>query len=112
MKRIFLLLALISCGVGLAQTKKTTKKMNKKVLFVVTSHTQLGNTGQKTGYYSGEVTHPLEEIEKAGYTVDFVSPLGGATEAYGINMNDPVDKKYWENADFKKKLAHTKSHRK
>ena len=50
MKRIFLLLALISCGVGLAQTKKTTKKMNKKVLFVVTSHTQLGNTGQKTGY--------------------------------------------------------------
>ena len=39
--------------------------MNKKVLFVVTSHTQLGNTGQKTGYYSGEVTHPLEEIEKA-----------------------------------------------
>ena len=108
MKIIFLLLDLISCGVGLAQTKKTTKKMNKKVLFVVTSHTQLGNTGQKTGYYSGEVTHPLEEIEKAGYTVDFVSPLGGATEAYGINMNDPVDKKYWENADFKKKLAHTK----
>ena len=87
MKRIFLLLALISCGVGLAQTKKTTKKMNKKVLFVVTSHTQLGNTGQKTGYYSGEVTHPLEEIEKAGYTVDVhVDSVGGVglkTDSWG-----------------------------
>ncbi|MBC7476122.1 MAG: type 1 glutamine amidotransferase domain-containing protein, partial [Candidatus Sericytochromatia bacterium] len=30
----------------------------KKVLFVVTSHDKKGDTGEKTGYYLSEVSHP------------------------------------------------------
>lgn len=112
MKKIILLFALICSVAGFAQTKKTNKKINrkmsKKVLFVVTSHTQLGNTGDKTGYFLGEVTHPLEELTQAGYEIDFVSPKGGATEAYGIDLEDPINKKYWESADYQEKLANTK----
>jgi hypothetical protein len=40
-----------------AQTLNS-KKMSKKILYVVTSHDKLGETGEATGYYLGEVTHP------------------------------------------------------
>ena len=47
------------------------------VLFVVTSHGQLGDTGKPTGYYLPEVTHPHRILVNAGHGVDFVSPKGG-----------------------------------
>ena len=59
---------------GIAQTKKT-KKMEKKILFVVSSHDKKGNTGESTGYYLGEVSHAWEVL-KDDYTIDFVSPKG------------------------------------
>lgn len=49
----------------------------KKALIVVTSNDALGNTGKKTGYYLPEVSHPYVVLKKAGYDVDFASPLGG-----------------------------------
>ena len=99
MKKIAILLTLITSFMGLAQ--------NKKILFVVTNHTQLGNTGETTGYFLSEVTHPLEVLTEAGYKVDFVSPKGGSTTAYGVKLDDPINKKYWESADYQKKLANT-----
>ncbi len=85
MKKLVVLLTLINSIAGVAQ--------NKKVLFVVTNHTQLGNTGETTGYFLSEVTHPLEVLSKAGYKVDFVSPKGGSTTAYGVKLDDPINKK-------------------
>ena len=99
MKKLVVLITLISSIVGLAQ--------NKRVLFVVTNHTQLGNTGETTGYFLSEVTHPLEILTEAGYKVDFVSPKGGTATAYGVKLDDPINKKYWESADYQKQLAHT-----
>ena len=48
-----------------------------KVLFVLSSHEQLGNTGNKTGWYLPEFAHPATVLEPY---VDFViaSPKGGA----------------------------------
>lgn len=48
-----------------------------KVLTVVTSHGDLGKTGNKTGWYLPEVSHPYDVFTKAGFEVDFVSPKGG-----------------------------------
>jgi alpha/beta superfamily hydrolase len=56
MKKLVVLLTLIYSVAGVAQ--------NKKELFVVTNHTQLGNTGETTGYFLSEVTHPLEVLTK------------------------------------------------
>lgn len=56
---------------------QTGQKMEKKILFVVTSHDTKGSTGEPTGYYLGEVSHPWEVLSDAGYEVDFVSPKGG-----------------------------------
>jgi len=79
----------------------------KKILFVLTSHNTLGTTGRKTGAYLGEVTHPFEELREAGYEIDFVSPQGGAAPLDGVNLEDPINKKWMSDAEFKKKISTT-----
>jgi putative intracellular protease/amidase len=49
----------------------------KKVLFVLPSHDQLGNTGQKTGYWLEEFASPYYEFVDNGYEVTIASPKGG-----------------------------------
>src|SRR6187431_512495 len=51
--------------------------MKKKVLFVLTSHDQLGNTGQKTGFWLEELASPYYEYIDNGYDVTIASPKGG-----------------------------------
>ncbi len=48
-----------------------------KVMIVLTSHAQLGDTGKKTGWYLPEASHPYFALTQSGYEVDFVSPVGG-----------------------------------
>jgi putative intracellular protease/amidase len=49
----------------------------KKVLFVVTSHDQLGNTGEKTGFWTEELAAPYYALLDQGVTIDIATPLGG-----------------------------------
>ncbi|WP_114937629.1 type 1 glutamine amidotransferase domain-containing protein [Mucilaginibacter endophyticus] len=49
---------------------------SKKVLFVVTSHDQLGNTGKKTGLWIGEFAAPYYTLADAGYEITIASPKG------------------------------------
>ncbi len=88
-----------------AQTKNT-KKM-KKVLFVVTSHDKKGSTEQATGYYLSEVSHAWEVLHNAGYEIDFVSPKGGKAPVDGFNLNDEINKKFWDNESAKSKIEST-----
>ncbi|MGD1976600.1 MAG: type 1 glutamine amidotransferase domain-containing protein [Gammaproteobacteria bacterium] len=55
-----------------------TSDGDKRVLFVVTSHGQLGDTGKPTGYFLPEVSHPHRILVNKGCTIDFVSPEGGS----------------------------------
>ena len=107
MKKIaFLLLTIFTIGFIQAQTKKS-KNMKKKILFVVTSHDKKGDTGQETGYYLGEVSHPWEVLHRAGYEIDFVSPKGGTPPVDGFDLKDPVNKEFWENKEYKNKIDHS-----
>jgi putative intracellular protease/amidase len=91
---------------AMAQTKKTTN-MKKKILFVVTSHNKKGTTGQSTGYYLSEVSHPWEVLVNAGYDIDFVSPLGGKAPVDGFNLDDAANKHFWENTTYRTKIENT-----
>lgn len=48
-----------------------------KILMVVTSHDQLGDSGRKTGLFLSELGHPYEVFKQGGFTVDIASPQGG-----------------------------------
>jgi putative intracellular protease/amidase len=80
----------------------------KPVLMVLTSHAQLGDTGKTTGFFLGELTHPLEVFEKAGVPVEFASIKGGEPPVDGLDLDDPVNARYWNDPGFRAKLAATK----
>jgi len=49
----------------------------KKILMVLSSHSEMENTDSKTGVWLGEFTDPYYEFIDEGFTVDLVSPKGG-----------------------------------
>ena len=70
----FAIIALtVSCLSATAQNKKSMKK----VLFVVTSHDKLGNTGEKTGFWTEELAAPYYELLDKGVAIDIATPQGG-----------------------------------
>jgi putative intracellular protease/amidase len=48
-----------------------------KVLMVLTSHDQLGNTGRKTGFWLEELAAPYYVFKDAGARITLASPKGG-----------------------------------
>ena len=48
-----------------------------KILMILTSHDQLGNTGQKTGFWLEEFAAPYYVFKDAGADITLASPLGG-----------------------------------
>lgn len=48
-----------------------------KILMVLTSHDQLGNTGKKTGFWLEEFAAPYYVFKDAGADITVVSPKGG-----------------------------------
>lgn len=100
---------LVSCKNNIVkQTTQTDNKKLKKILFVVTSHSEKGDTGEKTGYYLGEVSHPWDVLHTAGYEIDFVSPQGGKAPVDAFDMKDPINKKFWDNDSYRNKIENTK----
>jgi len=51
--------------------------MTKKILMVLTSHDELGNTGQKTGFWVEEFAAPYYAFIDAGVEITLATPLGG-----------------------------------
>ena len=49
----------------------------KKILVVLTNQETYGNTSEKIGLWLSEATEFVQEVSKAGYEVDYISPKGG-----------------------------------
>lgn len=60
----------------------------RRVLFVITGHDQLGNSGSKAGLHLGEVADVYKPLADAGFEIDFVSPAGTPGKMYGADLND------------------------
>ena len=82
---------------------------NPRILFVVTNHGKLGDTGKDTGYFLREVSYPYKALTEAGYEIDFVSPNGGIAPMDPISndMEDEVNKAFVENENIMDALQHT-----
>merc|ERR1711939_434157 len=55
----------------------TTMAATKKVIFVLSSHDTLGETGKPTGWYLPEAAHPAHEMAGKNVQITWVSPKGG-----------------------------------
>jgi putative intracellular protease/amidase len=76
-----------------------------KVLFALTSHDKLGDTGRETGYYVPEVAHPAVVFAEAGWDIAFTSVRGGEPPQAGVKPDDTVVATFL--ADHAKELATT-----
>lgn len=79
----------------------------KPVLFVLTSHGEKGNDGEPTGFFLGEVTHPLAVLDAAGIPVEFASIEGGEPPVDGLDLKDATNARYWNDEGFRKAIRHT-----
>jgi CubicO group peptidase (beta-lactamase class C family) len=78
-----------------------------KILFVVSNQDYYGKSQIRTANHFGEIVVPYEVFTKSGYTVDFVSPNGGAVPIGYINASDSTHKKYLYDTFFMNKLKTT-----
>jgi len=81
----------------------------QRILFVVSSAHFHGNSELPAGASFSELVNAYAEFKKAGYTVDVVSPAGGAIPLAYIDTSDPLQKAHLYNQDFMQALKHSKT---
>ena len=77
----------------------------KKILFVATDINVMGDSGIPTGWWISEASHPWKILHQAGYSVDFVSPMGGNPARTGTDLKDPVNYEFLENSEIRRKIS-------
>jgi putative intracellular protease/amidase len=82
---------------------------SNKVLFALTSHDKLGDTGRSTGAYVPEMAHPAQVFRDAGWAIDFVSVAGGQPPLDGIKPDDAVSQAFLADPGIAGKLATTRT---
>jgi putative intracellular protease/amidase len=112
MKKVALFaLIVLTVGCFTATAQKTKKTKMKKVLFVLTSHSDLGNTGEKTGFWVEEFAAPYYELADKGVVIDIATPLGGQPPI-DPKSDDPSaatedTKRFDKDTELKAKLSKT-----
>ncbi|MFT3768544.1 MAG: type 1 glutamine amidotransferase domain-containing protein [Minicystis sp.] len=106
--------ALAACGAPTApdpaspehvsRESKEKSTMSQRVLIALTSHDKKGDTGQSTGAYLPEITHPHAVFARAGFTVDFASVRGGRVPLDGVDRKDAVNAAFLDDAALTERL--------
>lgn len=82
-----------------------------KILMVMTSHDQLGNTGKKTGLWLEEFAAPYYVFKDAGAEVTLVSPQGGQVpldpKSYEPGAETEATKRFDQDKQAQEALANT-----
>jgi putative intracellular protease/amidase len=83
-----------------------------KVLFVMTSHDQLGDTGKKTGFWIEEFAAPYYKLADAGVDITIASPKGGQPpidpKSEEPDAQTEATKRYYQDKALQEKLSQTK----
>jgi len=91
-------------------TLKKQKEMN--VLFVLTSHDKLGDTGKKTGFWVEEFANPYYTLLDKGVKITVATPKGGAApidpSSDSPDAATEATKRFDNDKDAKAKIANTK----
>ena len=81
-----------------------------RVLMVLTSHADMGQTGKKTGFWLAEFTHPYYVIADAGYQIDVVSIDGGMApiDPRSVDHSDVTNQRFFKDADAMRQVIDSK----
>lgn len=83
-----------------------------KILMVLTSHGELGDTGKKTGFWVEEFAAPYYVLSDAGANITLASPKGGQPPIDPASTTDDAQseatKRFDKDAELQKKLSMTK----
>ena len=87
------------------------KERIMKVLMVLTSHDQLGNTGRKTGFWLEEMAAPYYVFKDAGAQITLASPKGGRPpldpKSNEPNFQTDITRRFEKDADAEAQLDRT-----
>jgi len=82
-----------------------------KVLIVLTSHSDLGTTGEKTGFWVEEFAAPYYVLADAGIELTIASPKGGQPpvdpKSESPDAQTPATERFYSDIDAVDKVAHT-----
>lgn len=82
-----------------------------KILIVLTSHGDLGNTGEKTGFWIEEFAAPYYILANAGAELTIASPKGGQPpvdpKSESSDAQTPATEKFYSDNVLIDKVAHT-----
>ena len=82
-----------------------------KILIVLTSHGQLGETDQKTGFWIDEFATPYYVLADAGATITIASPNGGQPpvdpKSEAPDAQSPSTKRFFKDFDAIDKVANS-----
>ncbi len=82
-----------------------------KILIVLTSHSALGDTGKKTGFWIEEFAAPYYVLADAGAIITIASPLGGQPpvdpKSEAPDAQTPATKRFYADLDAIDKVANT-----
>lgn len=82
-----------------------------KILIVLTSHSTLGNTGDKTGFWIEEFAAPYYVLLDAGAAITIASPLGGQPpvdpKSEAAEAQTPATKRFYADLNAIDKVAGT-----
>ena len=82
-----------------------------KILMVLTSHSALGTTGKKTGFWIEEFAAPYYVLADAGAVITLASPAGGQPpvdpKSEEVDAQTADTKRFYADVDLIDKVAHT-----
>ncbi|MFK7813311.1 MAG: type 1 glutamine amidotransferase domain-containing protein [Maribacter sp.] len=85
----------------------SVEEQTERVLFIVSNAHYYGDSAIGASNHFSEIVHAYDVFSRAGYTIDFVSPEGGAIPIGYISTSDSIQKKYLYDNDFMDDLERT-----
>ena len=82
-----------------------------KILIVLTSHSQLGNTKEKTGFWIDEFATPYYVLADSGATITIASPAGGQPpvdpKSEAADAQSPATERFFKDMEAIYKVANS-----
>ncbi|WP_306523798.1 nuclear transport factor 2 family protein [Rheinheimera sp.] len=92
-----------------AAVGQSSLQHGQRVLFILSDAHFHGKSDLPAGASFSEIVKAYSTFKAAGFTVDFMTPSGGAVPLAYIDTSDPLHKEYLYNHDFMQALKHSKT---